>query len=165
MIKYIKYYQYLKSHQKSVIEAGLEWDLDLSGHDKSRFRLDEFIPYARYLYGDHDNKKLHEPFVVALKLHHLRNDHHWQHYVQMVDGGYELTEIPENKLMEWLIDEKVSRTLDDPEFKIWSWWFENKHTLKIHPNTAKKVDTFMTDQMLDGIGNSAVSVDRKLTFK
>lgn len=78
-MKYIKYFFYVIEHKINVgiecCKVGLYWHAIT--HDLSKFRLSEFIPYAKYFYGGKNNK---EEFEVAWKLHYHRNKHHWDYW-------------------------------------------------------------------------------------
>ena len=97
MRKYIKYLLYILEHKKSVFKTC--WNKGLYSHafthDLSKFRPSEFIPYARYFYGDyppnallkdigHKNIKtremIKEKFNKAWELHYKRNKHHPEYW-------------------------------------------------------------------------------------
>ncbi|HUS49741.1 MAG TPA: DUF5662 family protein [Candidatus Paceibacterota bacterium] len=121
---YIEYSKYLLKHKFYVtlecFKIGLFWR-GLK-HDMSKFLPSEFIPYARFFYGQgkkerdkirnktgyykpHDTGD--EKFDYAW-LHHVRNnDHHWQFYCMPKDadvGGIKIYEMPKNAVFEMMCD-------------------------------------------------------------
>lgn len=101
MIKYWKYLLYVLEHKKNVFKTCWERGLYLHAltHDLSKFMPDEFIPYARYFYGNYPteailsnfncvgNKRkiltyeeVSKRFNKAWELHYKRNKHHPEHW-------------------------------------------------------------------------------------
>ena len=84
---YLKYLWYILKHKYYVLiectKEGLYWRGIT--HDLSKFRIDEFIPYAEYFYGNGTKKA----FNIAWKKHFTRNDHHPE-YWEKYDHEYEL---------------------------------------------------------------------------
>lgn len=100
---YLKYLWYVIRHKWYVMlecwKQGLYW----TGvkHDWSKFLLSEFIPYARYFYGNYPSIKdihgdqrnhihtykedIEREFNMAWLLHQKRNGHHWQWYILAED--------------------------------------------------------------------------------
>lgn len=98
MNKYIKYLLYVLEHKKNVFKTCWSKGLYLHSftHDLSKFRPSEFIPYARYFYGNYPpnallkdigykniktKEKIKEDFDKAWELHYKRNKHHPEHWV------------------------------------------------------------------------------------
>jgi len=85
-VKYVRYLRYLAKHKWFVLIAccklGIPW-LGLL-HDLSKFRLDEFLPYADYFYGtekgEHAAAAAKAAFDAAWLRHIHRNKHHPQHW-------------------------------------------------------------------------------------
>ena len=95
---YIKYLRYVLRHRWFVMlecfRVGLYWRGLV--HDLSKLRPSEFIPYARYFYGNiatgRDKSGYYkagdspdERFNYAWLLHQKRNDHHWQWWYLVMD--------------------------------------------------------------------------------
>lgn len=97
MNKYIKYLLYMLEHKKNVFKTCWKKGLYIHAftHDLSKFRPSEFIPYARYFYGDYPPNALlknigyknikteemvKEEFNKAWRLHYKRNKHHPEHW-------------------------------------------------------------------------------------
>ncbi len=92
-------------------------------HDLSKFRPSEFMPYARYFYGDYisntvlnnvsciENKSkiktkeiIKEEFERAWELHYKRNKHHWNHWI--ICNGEILIDMPEKYIKQMICDWK-----------------------------------------------------------
>ncbi|MGL4452504.1 MAG: DUF5662 family protein [Sarcina sp.] len=99
MKKYIKYLLYILEHKKNVFIECWKEGLYLHAftHDLSKFRSSEFIPYARYFYGDYPSQavlnsvpginhsmrtkeQVKDEFEKAWEHHYKNNPHHWNYY-------------------------------------------------------------------------------------
>lgn len=121
---YLRYLWYVLRHKWYVLvecwKRGLYWRGIM--HDMSKFRPDEFIPYARYFYGKWVSWDIlkHDPtflsyndttegvkaaFDKAWLLHQHRNPHHWQYWVLQndTDGRYAI-EMPRVYVDEMVCD-------------------------------------------------------------
>ena len=95
MTKYIKYLWYILRHKWFVFVECRRLEITWLGiiHDWSKFRLSEFIPYAKHFYSgnrieknerervqgyDKSNDIDDDLFNRAWLLHLKRNKHHWQ---------------------------------------------------------------------------------------
>lgn len=98
MNKYIKYLLYVLAHKKNVFKTCWSKGLYLHAftHDLSKFRPSEFIPYARYFYGNYPpnallkdigykdiktKEEVKREFEKAWELHYKRNKHHPEHWI------------------------------------------------------------------------------------
>lgn len=102
MIKYWKYLLYVLEHKKNAFKTCWKRGLYLHAftHDLSKFMPDEFIPYARYFYGDYPSEavldtvsctknksktltkeKVERRFNKAWELHYKRNKHHPEYWI------------------------------------------------------------------------------------
>jgi len=123
MNHYFKYAKYLIKHcwyvRKMCWKNGLYWQGLV--HDLSKWRPSEFIPYARFFYGDYPEelnmyekiyhwtlktkKDIQHDFDVAWLKHIHRNPHHWQYWILLEDSGGEIAmEMPEKYVKEMLCD-------------------------------------------------------------
>lgn len=136
---YLKYLRSLLRHKWYVfVEAcklGIPW-LGLM-HDLSKFRPDEFIPYARHFCG---GKRTQEDVDAAYELawlkHQRRNKHHWQWWVLMndTDGTYPLP-MPDRYRREMLADWRgAGRAYGNPNTAAWYLSTEGKGR-NLHPDT------------------------------
>lgn len=90
-MKYIKYLFYIVEHKYNVgvecLKSGLF--IHFITHDLSKFRLSEFIPYARFFHSKNrakNYKKSDESdvnFQTGWNLHQKRNKHHWNYWVSI----------------------------------------------------------------------------------
>ncbi len=113
MIKYIKYFKYIVEHKINIYKAGIKHNRGkylkyCLFHDISKFNTKEFIPYARYFYGNYiSNTVLNNvhniknkskiktkedvkyDFNKALVHHYKHNKHHWQYWIgKDIPGKY-----------------------------------------------------------------------------
>ncbi|MGL4801898.1 MAG: DUF5662 family protein [Cetobacterium sp.] len=92
---YIGYLKYVLEHKKNVFKTCWKRGLYMHAftHDLSKFLPSEFIPYAKWFYGEYGIKfnggmswefdlhnKCHREFDIAWVKHYKRNKHHWNHY-------------------------------------------------------------------------------------
>lgn len=104
MRKYLLYLWYVVRHKYHVLVAGRAtgaplWRLLV--HDLSKLTPSEFVPYARFFYGDGS----HEDFHSAFLKHWHRNPHHWEHWVRVKAGGrVQAVEMPLDLVREMVAD-------------------------------------------------------------
>jgi len=165
-MKYLKYLKYLLIHRWFVFieccKANNPW-LGII-HDISKFLPSEFIPYARYFYGDypsiHDvhgdsrnrvklyKEDIEEQFNYAWLLHQNRNKHHWQWWIlNNDDGTTEALETETKYLIEMVCDwigagKSMSSGLAANE-----WFNANKGKMNLNANTFCRVDDFFNYRM------------------
>lgn len=164
MKKYIKYLNYLLRHKWYVLiecfKRGLIWRGIL--HDLSKFRPDEFIPYARYFYGNYPEwkktpsgikeqyfgltkEKVELNFDYAWLLHQKRNPHHWQYWILKEDSGnVKVFEIPYlyklEMLCDWIGAGKalgIKSPINDKYYELRNWWNANNHNMQLHSETRR----------------------------
>lgn len=159
---YLKYLKYLIKHKWFVFiectKAGEIWLGIL--HDLSKFRPDEFIPYARYFYGKYPNhetcssaykyvytgpyqENINHDFDVAWLQHQHRNPHHWQHWLlQEDDGDLKILDMPTAYIREMIADWKgAGRAItgkNDPE-ECKNWYNKNQNKIKLESFTKSYV--------------------------
>lgn len=163
MRKHWLYFKYVMRHKWHVFVAcrhrGVPlWQAVL--HDLSKFRPDEWMPYAEWFYGYdgrswYDAKRTVEKeggwwsgdfradiaerkfaFDEAWLRHQHRNPHHWQHWVLREDSGKEKTLLmPEKYRREMLADwdgagRAITGTADTR-----AWFGRNRAAIRLHPAT------------------------------
>jgi len=151
MEKYIKYFNYVLRHKYYVMlecfKVGLYWRGIM--HDMSKFRLSEFIPYAKYFYGDGNNIKkgrkngsyragesMDEKFNKAWLLHQKRNKHHWQYWVlPLDDGGTKLFKIPKEYVDEMICDWNGAGMAISGKKDTASWYEKNYMHMQLNKET------------------------------
>lgn len=168
-MKYIKYLKYVIKHKWFVMiecfKRGLYWRGIM--HDMSKFKPDEFIPYANYFYGNGGNIKkgrdstgYYKPtdtgdkaFDFAWLLHQKRNRHHWQWWVLPEDnGGVKVLEMTHEYKLEMLCDwigagkaqGKISPK-NDPLAETRIWWKANNHKMQLHHNIRRYFELLLNN--------------------
>lgn len=168
---YIKYLYYLLRHRWFVMLAcfreGLYWQGLI--HDWSKFLLGEFLPYARYFYGeklpsiyeyhgDHRNfaldsgfysERVEANFNRAWLAHQHRNPHHWQHWVLREDSGATFAlPMPHKYRLEMLCDwQGAGRAITgkydpaSPWAETAAWYEKNKGKMILHDETRAFVES------------------------
>jgi len=125
-------------------------------HDLSKFLPSEWIPYARYFYGEYPDwntmdawgksyyggptkQSCEHDFNVAWLHHQHRNKHHWQRWILTMDsarGSSKTTALPmpDKYRREMLADwHGAGRAYGNPDTA--SWYLENKSEIRLHPST------------------------------
>ncbi|ETO19091.1 hypothetical protein RFI_18145 [Reticulomyxa filosa] len=102
-------------------------------HDLSKFRMDEFVPYARFFRGNKDEHC--REFEKACRRHFLRNDHHSEYWDL---ASYKMSwEALLELVTDWFAAE-FSYNGSWPRPGLWLWvqrnW-NNPDKLKFHPQT------------------------------
>lgn len=158
MIAHWKYLKYVIKHKMYVFLACLELGVPLwiaTFHDWDKFLPDEWIPYARYFYGDFMTRKelnrmehivnistdrmyskedLEQDFNVAWLKHLHRNKHHPQHWVLVEDSGEIVClEMPQVYALEMCADWKGASLAQGNN--LLEWYAKNKNNIRLHPNT------------------------------
>src|SRR5690606_9383025 len=107
----LSYTRYLVRHTTFVRQECWKRGLFMQGllHDLSKWRPDEFIPYALHFYGeshDHETTKYwNKIFYLAWLKHKNRNPHHWQWWVLPKDDGSVIQlEMPHRYRLEMICD-------------------------------------------------------------
>ena len=149
-MKYFKYFNYVIRHKWFVFvecyRLGIPW-LGII-HDWSKFRPSEFIPYARYFYGNYKSCKDAIPSWIKIRLfkedidryfdrawlyHIHRNKHHWQYWLlQEDDGPVKNIPIPVKYLKEMLADWKGTGKAITGKDDIKEWYEKNKHIINLN---------------------------------
>ena len=148
---YWRYFKYTCKHKwyvfKECRKVGCTW-LGII-HDLSKFRLSEFIPYARYFYGRYPEESVYEGtttkhprlfkedvdmrFAKAWLLHIHRNPHHWQYWIlQEEDGSQKLIPIPVKYLKEMVCDWKGAGWAKKGRDDLHEWYDNNRHKMKLN---------------------------------
>jgi hypothetical protein len=159
--KYIKYLKYLLRHiyfvRKACWAKGLFWQGFI--HDWSKFLPQEFVPYAKFFYGQkspRNSKGYYKPsntgngaFELAW-LHHIHsNPHHWQYWAIPSDsGGIEIKPMPYKYRLEMLCDWWGASMAQGFGGKCRTWYEANKDKMQLHPKTKKWVEENVSDNFI-----------------
>lgn len=149
--RHIQYGRYLLRHKWYVFKAGCRLGIPFLAalHDNSKFRPDEWGPYATYFYESDGTKRTrrdstgyYKPtdtgdaaFDFAWLLHQKRNKHHWQWWTLPEDeGGIKVLPMPDRyrreMLADWIGAGKAQGTPDTL-----GWYTANRHKMTLHPET------------------------------
>lgn len=117
-------------------------------HDLSKFRRDEFFPYADYfqwfLYGDTED---YEPvFKKAVRLHKSRNPHHPEFWVK--DGIPE--EMDHDSVLEMACDWVAFARSHAGSTSAREYYLSNRIRLELHPRTREALECelgFIPDEL------------------
>lgn len=156
---YLKYLDYVLRHKWYVMVECFKQGLIWRGlvHDMSKFRLDEFIPYAKYFYGEHGirfnggffwehkrNEEIKKQFDYAWLLHQKRNQHHWQWWLLSEDdGGTKILEMSLKYKIEMLCDWRGAGMAINGKDNIREWYEKNKGNMNLHKFTRTWVEVMV----------------------
>lgn len=165
MIEYWKHFKYTMIHKFWVMVFCFEIGLYKRGimHDMSKFRLSEFVPYAKHFFGKpipdecwHGDVRnvvpyeaTHEyyktSFDKAWLRHQNRNSHHWHFFVSInYEGELKLLDMEWDDILEMLCDwrsaAKSKGTSDGSWKATLNYYNENKHRMMLSDNTRWKVE-------------------------
>ena len=167
MGKYWKYLKYVVKHRWFVMQEGLKlgvpfWQLLI--HDLSKFRPDEFIPYARYFYGEyrpwsdftpglklvwlsayHYSKEgVEEAFNKAWLKHIHRNPHHHQHWVLREDSGAVMALcMPHHYMLEMVADWRGAGRAINGKDDTRTWYMANRDKMMLNSWTREQVEDIL----------------------
>ena len=106
----IGHFYTIMKHKYYVCKYCMKFGLVIRGikHDASKFSFVEFWPSVKYYTGNCSpqifERKQHNGYSY-MSVHHVgRNTHHWQYYVDMVEGHMQIIPFPENDLIEMFCD-------------------------------------------------------------
>jgi len=159
-----KYAQYVLRHKFYVMQECFKYGLWWQGltHDWSKFLPDEWVPYAKFFYGEFTWKKIadiswvqrtmgaedshakeywKQRFDVAWNLHQKRNRHHHQFYLLTMDSvDLVVLDMPDKYRKEMLADwrgaGRAINGFDDTR----NWYLKNRDKMKFHPDTQAWVE-------------------------
>ncbi len=155
-LKYVsrhKWYVFVECYKRNLIWRGIV-------HDLSKFRPSEFIPYARYFYGDYPpydvgvttywphrfREDVERRFDRAWLFHIHRNPHHWQYWLlQEDDGPIKKIPIPIKYLKEMGCDWLGAGKAITGKNNIKEWYAENKDRIQLKVINRKWVERFVVD--------------------
>jgi len=80
---YFKYFFYVVKHKWYVFKVCLKEKMYIHAftHDLSKFLPSEFIPYAKYFFGNNKTETDEKLFKIAVMRHYNRNPHHLEYWV------------------------------------------------------------------------------------
>lgn len=156
---YLKYLKYVIRHKWFVFLECRKLKRTWLGiiHDWSKFRPSEFIPYARYFYGNYpkynemagdcrNRIKLYKEdidnrFDKAWLCHIHRNKHHWQYWLLQEDeGGQKNIPIPIKYLNEMVADWHGAGRAITGKNNTLVWYERNKAVIRLNRINRKWVE-------------------------
>ena len=157
----VKYKNYVDNHIENVIKAynwlcentdivfnacprlGVYKDfLDdlIKNHDSSKFSDEEFIPYAKYFYGNEHSCEITENFEKAWKHHYQKNEHHPEHWVF---GKDVILDMPIYYIIEMICD-WWSFSFDKSNlYEIFDYYDKAKDDKPLSKNTKYQVESIL----------------------
>lgn len=149
MRRHLNYLKYLLRHKWFVFIACLRigaspW-MGLI-HDLSKFRLSEWLPYARCFYTADGSKQYKEgsAFTFAWNDHQKRNKHHWQFWLITWDRGTtEPLRMPRRFVLEMVADWMGAGRAITGKWEAKEWYLKNCHTMQLHPETKLQVEQIL----------------------
>lgn len=169
MIRYWKFFSYLIRHKWYVMLECFKYGLFWRGlvHDLDKFSPRIFLAFARYLYLPkggtapiRDVKGYYRPVNTgnpemdrAWFLHQKFSQHHWQYWVQPVEGPRELVDdrlmveshtlpMSDSAIIEMVCDFRgAGRALKSMD--AWSWYCKNKYVIVMHECSRRKLETLL----------------------
>jgi len=125
-------------------------------HDCSKFRLSEWLPYARYFYGEYPvfqeikfiiiymgltKEDVSRQFDFAWLLHQKRNKHHWQWWLLLEDdGGTKVLAMPDMYRREMLADWRGAGKAMTGKDNTAQWYIEHHDKMQLHPDTRNWIE-------------------------
>jgi hypothetical protein len=153
MMQYLHYLFYLLKHKFWVFYYSCKLGIPVRGllHDLSKFRPDEFFPYANNWFDrkgkikklNYDDKST--AFGIAWGKHQRRNEHHWQYWV--IEGKSPCGKarrslanpMPEPVAKEMLADWcGAARAKKQPNVR--KWYQEHKDEMTLHLRTRRYIE-------------------------
>lgn len=167
-MKHWKYFKYVFWHKYHALKAAIRLGIPLRGllHDLSKFRPDEWGPYAEYFYGyypqssteiyngvPHQNVTI--KFWDANRRHFNRNDHHWQHWLFFQESGLKAMPIPIPVLKEMLADWysfALCKGSVDGWMASWEYWEIHKDNIMMYPASKQWIEANLKYLAFSGAG-------------
>lgn len=148
-----EYMEYISQHKKNIEFAWCQLRQAITGisllnrpvimeqmqdriryHDDSKMTEEEFLPYRQHFYPIDGEVVDDANFQRAWELHYNRNDHHWQHWIN-VDGSFRPCYCMEDKIcayLEMICDWQAMSYVKGGS--AYSYYKENKDMIRVDPN-------------------------------
>ena len=137
---YLKYIAYIIKHKYYVMLECIKLGIPLRGvlHDLHKFLPSEFIPYAKYYYGNANKYKiLEEQMDVAWLKHQNRAKHHWQYWclIEEDTASIKALPMPDKYRKEMLADWIGAGKATNSKLTTKEWYYANRDYMTLHPAT------------------------------
>jgi hypothetical protein len=167
-MKHYRYLKYVAVHKLHVLRASIRLGIPLRGliHDLSKFRPDEWGPYAEWFYGEYPQgrneiKRGLPPQNTTIKWwtstmkHYHRNPHHWQHWLLFREDGLKAMPIPIPVLKEMLADwygVAVALGAVDGWKSAYDWWQLHQSDMFMYPDSKQWIEANLKHLAFSGTG-------------
>lgn len=162
LVKHLRYLSYVVRHKWYVFVECCKLGIPWLGfwHDWSKFRPDEWRPYANHFYGKDGTKTAgiergrnktgyYKPtdtgdaaFDFAFFLHQKRNRHHWQWWVQPEETlGVVLMVMAHKSRLEMLADWRGASRAQGSKSTVAQWYIANGNKMQVHQITRNWLET------------------------
>lgn len=115
-------------------------------HDLSKFKRDEFIPYARFFFGGGRGKV---EVRYSFRTHYCRNKHHWQHWILFDSDGVQVLEMPDKYIREMIADWWAAGMSKKGFVDLKEWYSANREKILLHTITRGSAEEYMKE-LLNG---------------
>lgn len=142
--KNVDYGSYLIPHKYYVYRAGSQLELPLSRtlkHDLSKFRPDEWSPYANWFNGPEGlhgtkNREVFLDWRKAVQKHYGRNEHHWR--PKHLTPDQVSLDAKLESIADWY---GVQRAKGDTKKNFKNWFEQKKDTFPIDKPTVQEAES------------------------
>lgn len=122
-------------------------DNAVNSHDRSKYDLEEYVPYLYHFYPsgdiDPDSKEYKDAYDCAWLRHQKLNPHHWQYWVLIRDSGkIEPLDMPVEHVISMLCDWH-SFSAKDPSSTASRWYYDNGDKMMLSDNTRSLIDKYI----------------------
>ena len=141
-------------HKYFIFVAGWKLGVPLRQlvlHDLSKFTPAEFPHFVRRFYADGEDDAT---FNIAFDIHHRRNPHHWEYWVEHELGQPAIgtaREIPHRFILEmvadWLAAYRTYRKHWPTHASEWPWLEQHWDTIVLHPESRRKVARILNETL------------------
>lgn len=158
-----QYLRYILRHKWYVFQECRRLGITWRGitHDLSKFRPDEWLPYARYFYGTfpkqaeltayektyfdpRTQEQVSAEFDRAWLLHQHRNAHHWQHWLLSEDdGGQKVIGMSYSDMLEMLADWRGAGKAMGYGDNTAEWYAKHRDIIQLQPRVRERLEETM----------------------
>jgi len=157
---YWNYFKYICEHKWNVFIEHLKILQPIAGitHDLSKYLPSEFIPYAKWFFGEYGNRfngghkwefvehaQVGNSFDMGWLLHQRRNKHHWNYWVNSEGKAIPM---PSKYVMQMIADWRgMSRKFGGDTS---GYYIKNKDTMILHQDTIEIIESVLLGCPLGG---------------
>lgn len=162
-MRHWKYLVYLLRHKWYAFVECRKLGVPVLGllHDLSKFRPDEWLPYANWFYGPrYSDQEVHQAMRVGVWLpytselgnqfdyawlhHQRRNKHHYQYWLLKEDSGaLKPLKMPKRYVLEMIADWRAASRAITGTDNTPAWYDEHADLIVLHPRTRYLVECLL----------------------